>query len=178
MKKGESPKAYAGFSLIEVALALAIASMALVALISMIPQFLKYERESADQTAIGTIMEDIHDRLEGQPFKVGVPSISPIFYNEKGRYWDPVTAKDNPDDSPLVNRKFYRGDIKLVKPADSIADSKLPLAVKIDFYWPLDEEGNPLGDKMPKTSATYYITPLTGPDWEKIDLNFIPKIEY
>ncbi len=159
-------------------MAMTIGAVAMVSLISILPQFMKYERESADQTAVGMIMEDIHDRLEGQEFKEGVPSISPIFYDQRGRFWDPSEAKDASDGALLLDGKFFRGDIKLVKPASSLIAPNSPLVIKIDFYWPLDKEGNPLGKKKPKASVTYYATTLTGPDWEDIDPDYRPKIEY
>jgi len=178
MKRGQSPQIYAGFSLVELALSLAICAVALVSLLGLLPQFMEYERDSADQTAIGTLMEDIHDRLEGQEFKEGVPSISPIFYDQQGGYWDPDAVNENSDGPLILGRKFFRGDIKLVKPAGSTNSTNSPLVIKIDFYWPIDSDGNPLGDKKPKTSVVYYTTTLTGPDWEEIDPEYRPKIEY
>jgi len=178
MKKNESFQNYAGFSLVELALSLAICAVALVSLMGVLPQFMKYERESADQTAIGSIMEDIHDRLEGQEFTEGVPSISPVFYDQGGQYWDPDKTNGNRSDENILTRKFFRADIKLVKPTGASSSSNSPLVVIIDFYWPVDSEGNPIGDQKSKASVTYYTATLTGPDWEEIDPDYRPKIEY
>ena len=179
MKKCKSSQICTAFSLVEVAMDLAIGALALVSLIGILPQFMEYERDSADQTAIGTIMGDIHDRLEGEEYKEGVPSISPIFYNQQGGYWASEIAEAEAKDTPMqLDRRFFRGEIELVKPVGDSALSESSMAVKIDFFWPLDDEGLPLGDKKPKASVTYYVTTLTGPDWEEIDSTYKPKIEY
>ncbi|NOY00218.1 MAG: prepilin-type N-terminal cleavage/methylation domain-containing protein [Verrucomicrobia bacterium] len=178
MKKCQPSQVDAGFSLVEVSMALAIGALAMVSLISVLPQLMKYERESADLSVVGMIMEDIHSRLEGQDFKEGVPSISPIFYDQRGRHWAP--SKDNELSEVDLSRdeKFFRGDIKLVNGADSSTSSNSSLVIKIDFFWPVDKAGNPLGKQKEKTSVTYYTTTLTGPDWGSIDPNFQSKIEY
>ncbi len=178
MKKCKPIEALGGFSLVEVTLAMTIASLALLSLIGLLPQSMKFERASADLTAIGTIMEDIHDRLEGHDLKQGVPSISPVFYDMRGRYWSRPLNKNTPDASPLLDRRFFRADIKLVEPANASTASSPPIAIRINFFWPLDDEGKPIGDKKPKSSVTYYTTALTGPGWEKIDPDYRPKIEY
>jgi len=178
MRKCRGSETRAGFSLIEVALAVAIASLAVLSLIGILPQSLEFERNSTDLTAIGTIMEDIHDRLEGQELKEGIPSISPIFYDMRGRYWDTSEDRDAPDTSTLVDRKFFRAEIKLVKPMNASTASTPPLVIRIDFFWPIDDEGNPIGDGQPKSGVTYYTTALTGPDWEEIDPLYQKKIEY
>ncbi len=178
MKKCETIEARSGFSLIEVTLAMTIASLALLSLIGLLPHSMKFERESADLTAIGTIIEDIHDRLEGQPLEKGVPSISPVFYDMRGRYWSRGVSENSPDASPLLSRRFFRADIELVESGNSSTSSIPPFAVRINFSWPLDDEGNPIGDKKPNSSVTYYTTALTGPDWGEIDPDYQTKIEY
>ena len=52
------------------------------------------------------------------------------------------------------------------------------LAVKVDLFWPLDSEGFPVRKGDPGTSITYYTAAKTGPAWQTIDPEYIPKIEY
>mgnify|MGYP000503374235 FL=1 len=47
------------FSLVEVVLSVGIAAIALVSLLGMLPYAMESSRDGADQTAIGTVLEDV-----------------------------------------------------------------------------------------------------------------------
>lgn len=163
-----------GFSLVEVAIAISIAAVAIISVIGLLPGILKNERDSLDSTAVGTIYEDVHDRLEGVVLEEGVPEGSPFYYDLKGTYLDP-------DDSELTSERFYLTEVELVKPIPpkDADDSSTPkFAVKVSIYWPLKDDGTITQNQKPRSAITYFTTSLTGPDWQEIDSNYEPKIEY
>lgn len=168
-----SPRCRA-FSLMEVTIAIGIAGFALVTLLAVLPQAMQDAGASADQTAIGMILEDVHDRLEGAVLKEGVLTESPFYYDQRGVFYDKEY-----NDGTITTERFFRAEVKLVK-IQSNSDSVIPgmLAVKIDLFWPLDEKGNPLSKGAPETSVTYFTAAKTGPGWEAVDSSYQAKIEY
>ena len=173
------PRAFAnGFSLIEITIAMAIAAVAMVAILGMLPGAMKSTRDAVDQTAIGTVLEDIHERIEGSVLNEGSVPGAPFFYDAQGRFW--TSAQDRPED--MVEDRFFRADVELVKPVSSTGTGvPFPgdmLAAVVSLSWPVDESGQPLGHFNPRTTVTYMVTTLTGPDWPTIDPDYRPKIEY
>tara|TARA_R110000850_G_scaffold60079_10_gene138186 strand:- start:1030 stop:1569 length:540 start_codon:yes stop_codon:yes gene_type:complete len=168
-----------GFSLIEVSIAMAIAAIALLSIIGILPHAMDMSRDSADQTAIGAILEDAHDRLEGQRLIKGVPLVSPLFYDQQGRFVEKVEDVDDVED-PLINGAFFRIDLIL----SDIHELNLPAlassmkAVKMKVFWPVRENGDPVHASAPELNVSYFVSALTGPDWSTIDPDFKPKIEY
>lgn len=167
-----------GFSLIEVVLAMGIAAIALVSILGMLPYAMESSQASADQTAIGTVLEEVHERIKGEVSKVGVVPGSPYFYDPQGRFWE--EGKGDRVAGAAGFDRFFRVDVELQElPSDGAfehADDLLAAVVEIS--WPVDDEGNPLGRRNPKTTITYPLTTLTGPDWELIDPDYEPKVEY
>ena len=174
------------FSLIEITLAMGIAAIAMVSILGMLPQALKASRASADQTAIGAVLEDIHDRMEGNVLEEGRIPGSPFYYDEQGRFWEgevKTIEESNPDLKRGGQLRFFRVEVELVRPREPAEASEvvLPedvLAARISMSWPLDEAGNPVGPGNPKTTVTYPVSTLTGPDWQLIEPEFQPKVEY
>lgn len=161
--------AKSAFTLIEMAIATAIAAVALVAILGVVPMALDIQGESIDQTSLGTVFEDVHDRLEGVELEPGVPSVSPLFYDFKGTFWEE-------ENSEPIDR-YFRVDLELIEPIDEEDYGGLVVSVKV--FWPLNEEGEPFDpDAKPNSVLSYYATTLTGPGWMDVDPNFIPKIEY
>ncbi|NNE92949.1 MAG: prepilin-type N-terminal cleavage/methylation domain-containing protein [Verrucomicrobiales bacterium] len=158
-----------GFSLTEVVIAMAIASVGLLAIVGLMPHALESARDSADQTAIGAVLEDVHDRLEGVPLKPGTPSMSPLFYDQQGRFVHSYEME-----------KFFKVDLELAEfdAANRPPDVAGLLALSVEISWPLDENDQPLGKPQPKTTVSYGVTTLTGPDWTEIDPDYEPKIEF
>jgi len=56
------------FSLIEVVLALAVASIGLVAILGLLPQGLQASRDAADNTVSATLVHDIFSMIRASPF--------------------------------------------------------------------------------------------------------------
>ena len=166
------------FSLIEVTIALAISSVAVIALLGMFPAAMSAGRDAVDQTAVGTVLEDVHERLEGSDLRAGVVDNSPFFYDEQGRFWS--ADQDRPDN--FTEDRFFRVDVRLAEPRqDPGGGFEIPeglLSATVELSWPLDGSGQALGRGNPKTSVTYMITTLTGPDWKTIDPEYRAKIEY
>lgn len=167
-----------GFSLIEVVLAMGIAAIALISIIGMLPYAMESSRASADQTAIGTVLEEVHDRIKGEPLEVGITAGSPYFYDVQGRFWeegvgDRVAGEVGSD-------RFFRVDVELQElPRDGAFEhAGAVFAAVLEISWPVDEEGIAVGRGNPKTTITYPLTTLTGRDWEVIDPDYVPKVEY
>ena len=165
--------------MIEITITLGIATIALVSILGMLPQALRLSRDSADQTAIGTLLEDTHERLEGQPLEVGTPEISPLFYDQQGRHVDPEAEVEN----SLVGGPFFRVELTIraadesVRPGHFKANKPFHL-IQIEVFWPLQEDFEPLPSREPRVTIAYPITTLTGPDWQLVDPDYVPKIEF
>lgn len=168
------------FSLIEVTIALAISSVAIIALLGMFPAAMLAGRDAVDQTAVGTVLEDVHERLEGSELIAGTVPGSPFFYDEQGRFWTP--NQERPDS--FTEEHFFRVDVRLADPqagAGAGATVEMPdglMAATVELSWPLDTNGHAIGSGNPKSSVTYMITTLTGPDWKAIDPDYRAKVEY
>ncbi len=164
--------------MIEVVLAMGIAAIALISIIGMLPYAMESSRASADQTAIGTVLEEVHDRIKGNPLRVGTPAGSPYFYDVQGRFWEEGVGERVAGE--VGTDRFFRVDIELQDlPSDgAFKHADGVLAAVLEISWPVDEDGNALGRGNPKTSISYPLTTLTGPDWEIIDPAYIPKVEY
>jgi uncharacterized protein (TIGR02598 family) len=163
------------FSLVEVTFAMAVAAVALISIIGMLPHAMEMSRDSADRTAIGTIMEDAHDRMEGLPLSVGQPSVSPLFYDQQGRYIEDIEKIEN----SLLERAFFRLELEIseiegANAPENISDLK---AVGMQIYWPLRDDGTAI-EADPRVHISYYINALTGPDWGLVEPGFQPKIEF
>ncbi len=166
-----------GFSLVEITLAMGIAAVAMVSILGMLPQAMKYSRDSADQTAIGAVLEDAHDRIKGSRLEEGEVAESPLFYDQQGRFWSPDQARPG----GLIEERFFRVEVTLSKPRPIEGLPEPPegmMAATVTLSWPLDESGQPRGIGNPRTSVTYMVTSLTGPDWEAIDPDYRPRLEY
>ena len=166
------------FSLVEVTLALAIAAVALVSILAMVPQAMEASRTSADRTAIGVVLEDVQEQIRGIPLKPGIPDKSPLFYDVQGR---PVAFSPESPKTDNENRAlFFRIDIELVEMLEPTPPEHAEnlLAASVTLTWPLTEEGEPRNAKQPQLSFSRPVTTLTGPDWEIIDPDFSPKVEY
>lgn len=69
MKNPTKPRRKAGFSLVEVSIAMAIGAVALVSLIGLIPQGLKTVEEATDQSIEARIHQQILGELQLTPFR-------------------------------------------------------------------------------------------------------------
>jgi uncharacterized protein (TIGR02598 family) len=57
----------AGFSLVEVTMAMAIMAIGLIAILGLIPQGVKSSRDAADNTTVATIVHDIFSTIRSAP---------------------------------------------------------------------------------------------------------------
>lgn len=188
----------AAFTLIEVTVALAIVATGLIAIIGLIPVGLKASRRSAEHTMIAIILEDVHNRLQGQALVTGplrefrdirglVRPGSPFYYDDQGVYLPEKSLDGDVITEAERLRRNYRADISIVPVrrggnADlgvKLANAPELLAVVIELSWPLHPlTGEPMGDDNPKSTVSYYVTSLTGPEWKRIDPTYDHKIEY
>lgn len=162
------------FSIVEVALALAIASVGLVTILAMAPQAMETSRSSADRTAIGVVLEDIQENIRGLPLVVGIPEKNRYFYDIQGRAT--IVDPENKDAMP----PFFRVDIELVEISEpaTLENAESLLAVAATIWWPLDEKGEPRDASNPRLRFSRPVNTLTGPDWQAIDSEYTPRVEY
>ena len=162
----------AGFTLVEIVLALAVIATAFVAVLGLLPAGLEASRQATDSTVVGTILADLDQRLQGQPLKSGSASFSPAYFDERGAF---IPANAEPAD---LARRLYRAEVKIGTWKNKPAGTSALRPVTIELSWPVDPgSGLALGKDNPKTAVTYAVTTLTGTDWPAIDPSFVPKIE-
>ena len=164
-----------GFSLVEIALTIGILATVLVITIALLSPGLDASMQSASQTITGAILEDVNERLEGEPLTEGVVANSPYFYDGQGIF---ISSTATPE---ALSRRVYRANARIVKPSGENTPDNTSgvMAVIIDLYWPVDSDtGELFPNAKPGTSITYYLTTLTGPDWTRIDPSYVPKIEF
>lgn len=163
----------AGFTLTEIVLTLGVISIAFVGILGLLPAGLNASRQAANSTVVAAILEDLHNRLQGQPLKTGVAGFSPAFFDDHGVF----IAPDAPPGQ--LTRRLYRADVKIGAWNTRPANTSALRPITISLSWPVDSKsGTALGKDNPKTVVTYCATTLTGSDWAVIDPSYIPKIEY
>jgi len=168
-----SPRtARAGFTLTEVVLALGIIAIAFVGVLGLLPAGLQASRQAADSTVVGAVLEDVHNRLQGQPLVAGPANFSPAYYDDHGAYIDPAST------AAVLARRLYRADVQIGTWQSQPAGTSALRPVTISLSWPLDQQGNAVGKVNPQTVVTYPATTLSGSNWAAIDPTFIPKLEY
>ena len=163
----------AGFTLVEVVLALAIVATAFIAVLGLLPAGLSQSRQAADSTVVAAIFEDLHNRLQGQRLQTGTASFSPAYFDDHGLLIPP-------DAGPSEQaRRLYRADVRIGAWKDKPAGTSGLRPVTLELSWPVNPTtGQALGPGNPKTLVTYTATTLTGPDWSAIDTTYVPKIEF
>ena len=164
-----------GFSLIEIVITIGILATVVISLVGILPVGIKSAEDAANRTVLAVILEDVHNRLEGQLLEPGAVSSSPFFYDRQGLHIDSDSGEE------LKMSRLYRADARLV---DIAEDSLLKhtsglIAARIDLWWPVDpDSGIPFRQEKPQETITFYLTPLTGPEWPRIDTGYRPKIEF
>ena len=163
----------AGFTLTEIALAIGIIATALVAILGLLPAGLNASRDAADSTVIATVLEDVSGRLKGQPLRTGPVAFSPALYDVGGHF---ITL--NPEDPASGAGAIYRADVEILQADVQPANTSNLRIARISVSWPVNpRDGSPVGSGNPKSVVTFAVTPLTGPDWERIDRQYIPKVD-
>ncbi|MEI9898639.1 MAG: prepilin-type N-terminal cleavage/methylation domain-containing protein [Chthoniobacter sp.] len=169
-----SPRTHrAGFTLTEIVLALGIIAVAFVGVLGLLPAGLNASRQATNSTVTAAILEDLHNRLQGQQLKTGAPSFSPAFFDDHGVFID----KNAPPEEQ--SRRLYRAEVKIGTWNTKPVNTSALRPITITLSWPVDPtSGSAIGKDNPKTVVTYCATTLSGSDWAAIDSSFVPKIEY
>ena len=163
----------AGFTLTEIVLALAVIATAFIAVIGLLPSGLDASRQAADSTVVATILEDIHNRLQGRPLKAGAVDFSPAFFDDHGVF---ILADASAEDQA---RRLYRAEVKVGNWSGRPLNTSALRPITIELSWPVNvKTGEALGTDNPRAVVTYTATTLTGPDWAAIDTSFVPRIEF
>jgi uncharacterized protein (TIGR02598 family) len=164
--------AQAGFSLVEIALAVAVMSFGLVILAGLLPVGIDASRQAVDSTVAGLILSNVQERLQGEPLRAGTPLISPAFYDEHGGFV-PTDAEE-----AVLKTRRYRVEVKIgTWPVQPEGTSSLA-PVTYSIFWPIrPETGEAPANAAPKLVATTATSAATGPSWGAIDPQFVPTIE-
>lgn len=85
MKHLTPPRSQAGFSLVEVTLAVAIAALAIITLLGLLPQGLEMARKTALMVNDSNILEQITHDLENATFDNLPTQTFKKYYNDQGR---------------------------------------------------------------------------------------------
>jgi len=158
----------AGFTLIEIILSLAIIATVFVAMIGLLPAGLTASRDAVNATLTGTVIEDVQNRLRGEPLTPGTASFSPAFYDEHGHRVDLSNA--------ATSAPFFRVEVMIANwnsPPDHTTGLR---PISIHVAWPVNAGGEPAG-KANQLQLSTVASPLTGPNWSVIDSSYVPKIE-
>ena len=170
-----------GFSLIEVTLAMALIASVVTSLMLIMGMASEAANRATKMTTVGHILTDVHQRIEGKPLENGpvmdkgqTVEDAAFFYDVEGVY----VGIDAPEDRILS--RTYRVEVDLATPTHHDAEHAEGLkAVTIRILWPVDSEsGRPLAKTGSNVeSMTYFVTTLTGPNWEEVDPQYIPTID-
>ncbi len=180
MKKRIQP---GGFTLVETVLALAVVSLGLIAVLLVIPMALQASHTAATQTVTATILEDIHDRIKGQPLVEGAVLSGPFYFDEQGLYIPSKEGEEAGAEEPTVSleRAVYRVDVELseIHP-DAIPEGVDSLmSVTVEIGWPVLATGNVNPDsRSHRASVSYFVTALSGVGWEWVDPKYQRRIDF
>jgi uncharacterized protein (TIGR02598 family) len=161
-----------GFTLTEVALALTIVATVLVALLGLLPAGLNASKEAANSTVVSVILEDLHNRLQGEVLKPGDADFSPAYFDVHGVFISPKAA------AAERTKRVYRADVRIGKWFKRPDGTSALQPVTFEVSWPIDVATGEPAAGNPKTTVTYTVTALTGTDWSSIDPSYQPKIEF
>lgn len=163
-----------GFTLVEIVLALGVASVFLVGIVSLLSTGLASSREAAADTRVSLIVRDVASRVHGKPMVAAAPLLQPMFYTEDGKWINPM-APVSPPPSAL-----FGVATKAVTPNPAPANTNL-LAIVVDIYWPVQNgTGGPSipTGAVPKSTFSFYVTSEAGSGWSNLDSSFTPKVEF
>lgn len=162
-----------GFTLVEIVLALGVASVFLVGIVSLLSSGLLSSREAAGDTRVSLIVRDIANRIRGKEMQATDNLLGPVYYTADGEWIDPSASA-----TPLQQAHFGV-KVKAVAPNPAPSNANV-LAVILEVYWPIKHSsGGPEieAGATAKTKFTYYATTAAGSGWSVIDPSFVPKIE-
>src|SRR5258707_544064 len=120
------PKPAAGFSLVEVALAIGIIAFAFVALFSLIPTGLTTFRSAIDNSNETWIMQGLNSMVQTTDFR-GVENLGfkksheVYYYDEEARFTDSKNLPSN--DTKIVQSRLYQAKLlvdKLYRPDEEL----------------------------------------------------------
>ena len=126
-----------GFSLVEILITLGIISTVVVALLAILPVGMKSADDAGHMTIVAAVLEDVHNRVEGQPLRAGKLGNTPFFYSREGVF---IPRDAHSEDK--VDR-LYRADVEIVaidranQPKNTSNDL---MAAKVSLWWPVNNE--------------------------------------
>ncbi|MEO0414670.1 MAG: hypothetical protein AAF226_06930 [Verrucomicrobiota bacterium] len=161
-----------GLSLVEIVLAIAIASAGILSIISLVFSVQKSEIQSADNLSVGLLFEDIQNRVRGSVLTDGPLEQSPYFYNQRGEFTSGDIGIETPE-----NHLFYRAETSLVTSASPAIPGTDEWAVVVKVYWPLKPDKTPRYPENPGAEFSYIVSSLSGPAWKEVDGDYEHKIE-
>lgn len=168
-----------GFTLTEIVLCVAIISSVLVAVVGILPVGMDVSRKAVNHTVVATVLEDLHNRLQGVPLQPGEVPFSPAYYDDLGVFLPPPGSGAGETAIAEFNaRRVYRADVTVTPIISAPAHTSQLFAVRLEIGWPVDAAGSPVGSGNPQAEVTFVVTSLTGSDWKDMDPSFEARIEH
>lgn len=134
----------AGFSLVEIMVALVVIAVGLIAIVGLIPQGVQSSRSAGDNTLVATIVHDIFNTMRSQPFKTvnlsafGVAFTGP--YNLQNSYNFPIYFDSSGSSQPAAADNYYRVTLSF-QPHPALPLSLSLVTAKVE--WPVKSAAVP-----------------------------------
>lgn len=168
----------AAFTLVEIVLALGVASVFLIGIVSLLVTGLDSSQAAGNDTRLSLIFRDVANRVRGAQFVADQSTlvIPEVFYDAEGIVWDPNPP---PAGAPPRPHPFYgvRTRALDIDPSLKPAHSSL-LAIQVEVFWPVAEtSGGPQISGTAKMHFSFYCASAAGNGWRSLDSTFVPVIE-
>ncbi len=148
-----SPRQNAGFSLVEIVIALGLVAVALVAILSLLPVAMNASRDSIGDTRASLIVQDVGSRVRGllTNAALALPLTTNYFYNSEGL-----------PETDAAGQQFLATLTLQALPAPAYTSLNVStnelLAASVSLRWPLINGTVPSGaTNQPPTVFTWYV---------------------
>jgi len=177
-----SPSRDKAFSLIEIVISLSIIATALLAVIGFMPLGAATNREAAEETIIGIVLDDARQRLQGHVIPTASrEDLPPVYYDGQGHYLGSgtITPAVVSADRQIVDigQPVFRVETSIQRPLGMFSggspNAHLDVSgvryVTLQVFSPIDPvTGASLPASAPRLeSVTFAVGRMTGTDWEQ-----------
>lgn len=128
-----------GFTLVEVALALAVASMAIMSVMGLLPMLLDFERKNTATSLLPTLCSQVMGKLREEPYATTLPTGSRFLY-----FTDQGTFTANAQDAVYACEITHKAlPVEAIRPggAHPPTPGNHCQMVHMKFHWPVGTLG-------------------------------------